>query len=125
MRLARLTLHSTALFTVTARYRSPRQALTPPTEKPIRFLHSKPQNSVNRTHKALSSSIALLSLPTGPIGNGRTILVPYGKDKEVKVILTLEQGNLDVTDYEDIEIALTSTCQNDPTSIHGAISSSV
>ena len=68
---------------------------------------------------------ALLSLPTGPIGNGRTILVPYGKDKEVKVILTLEQGNLDVTDYEDIEIALTSTCQNDPTSIHGAISSSV
>ena len=68
---------------------------------------------------------ALLSLPTGPIGNGRTILVPYGKDKEVKVILTLEQGNLDVTDYEDIEIALTSTCQNDETSIHGAISSSV
>ena len=66
---------------------------------------------------------ALLSLPTGPIGDGRTILVPYGE--EVKVILTLEQGNLDVTDYEDIEIALTSTCQNDPTSIHGAISSSI
>ena len=66
---------------------------------------------------------AKLSLPTGNIGNGRTILVPAGE--EVKMILTLEQGNLDVTDYENIKLALRSTCQNDETSIHGAIKSEV
>ena len=67
---------------------------------------------------------AKLSLPTGPIGNGRTVLVPAGPEP-VKMILTLEQGNLDVTDYEDITLALRSTCQNDETSIHGAIKSEI
>jgi hypothetical protein len=70
-----------------------------------------------------SNSGAKLSLPTGPIGNGRTVLVPAGET--VRLILTLEQGNLDVTKYEDIKLALTSTCQNDPTSIHGAIADTV
>ena len=67
---------------------------------------------------------AKLSLPTGPIGNGRTVLVPAG-DEPVRMILTLEQSNLDVTDYENIQLALRSTCQNDETSIHGAIKSVV
>jgi len=67
---------------------------------------------------------AKLSLPTGAIGNGRTIFVPYS-DEPLKMILTLEQGNLDVTDYENIELELRSTCQNDETSIHGAIKSTV
>ena len=66
---------------------------------------------------------ALLSLPTGPIGNGRSILVPA--NETVKMILTLQQGNLDVTKYDGIQLALTSQCQNDPTSIHGAIASYV
>jgi hypothetical protein len=66
---------------------------------------------------------ALLSLPTGAIGNGRTVLVP--DNEPVKIILTLEQGNLAVTDYENIELALVSNCQNDETSIHGAIKSTV
>ena len=68
---------------------------------------------------------AKLSLPTGPIGNGRTVFVPYNNDEPVWMILTLEQGNLDVTDYEDIKVALRSTCQNDEASIHGAIMSEV
>ena len=53
---------------------------------------------------------ALLSLPTGPIGNGRTVFVPAGET--VNMILTLEQGNRDVMKYDDIEIALTSTCDD-------------
>ena len=67
---------------------------------------------------------AKLSLPTGDIHNGRTILVPAG-DKPVKMILTLEQVDIDVTDYENIKLALRSSCQNDETTIHGAIKSEV
>lgn len=54
---------------------------------------------------------ALLSLPTGPIGNGRTVFVPAGE--AVTMILTLEQGNLATTKYEDIQLSLQSTCQDD------------
>ena len=54
---------------------------------------------------------ARLSLPTGPIENGRTVLVPAGET--VKMILTLEQGNAAITKYADITLALTSTCQDD------------
>ncbi|MBQ3630967.1 MAG: hypothetical protein II949_06980 [Prevotella sp.] len=54
---------------------------------------------------------AKLSLPTGPIGNGRTVYVPAGET--VKMILTLEQGNIDITKYDDIQLAMTSTCQDD------------
>ena len=65
---------------------------------------------------------AKLSLPTGDIGNGRTVFVPYSNEP-VRMILTLEQGNISETDYEDIKIALKSTCQDDEASIHGAIKS--
>ena len=54
---------------------------------------------------------ALLSLPTGPIGNGRTVFVPAGE--AVTMILTLEQGNLATTKYDDIQLSLQSTCQDD------------
>ena len=54
---------------------------------------------------------ALLSLPTGPIGNGRTVFVPAGE--AVTMILTLEQGNLATTKYDDIQLSLQSTCQED------------
>ncbi len=66
---------------------------------------------------------ARLSLPTGELGEGHTVLVPA--DEAVTLILTLEQGNLDVTDYTDIQLALVSTSQYDATTIHGAISSTV
>ncbi len=54
---------------------------------------------------------ARLSLPTGPIENGRTVFVPAGET--VRMILTLEQVNTAVTKYDDIKLALTSTCQED------------
>lgn len=54
---------------------------------------------------------AKLSLPTGPIGNGRTVKVPAGET--VKMTLTLEQGSPDITKYEDVQLALRSTCQED------------
>ena len=54
---------------------------------------------------------AKLSLPTGPIEDGRTVFVPAGET--VKMILTLEQGNIAITKYDDIVLALTSTCQDD------------
>ena len=54
---------------------------------------------------------ALLSLPTGPIGNGRSVFVPAGE--AVTMILTLEQGNLATTKYDDIQLSLQSACQDD------------
>ena len=66
---------------------------------------------------------ARLSLPTGDIHDGRTVFVPGGET--VKMILTLEQVNLAVTDYEDIQLMLRSSCQNDEGSIHGVIGSTV
>lgn len=66
---------------------------------------------------------ARLSLPTGDIHDGRTVFVPGGET--VRMILTLEQVNLAVTDYEDIQLMLRSSCQNDEGSIHGVIGSTV
>lgn len=66
---------------------------------------------------------ARLSLPTGDIHDGRTMFVPGGET--VKMILTLEQVNLAVTNYEDIQLMLRSSCQNDEGSIHGVIGSTV
>lgn len=66
---------------------------------------------------------AKLSLPTGSLQNGRTMFIPAGET--ITTILTLEQGNLDETDYEDIRIRLVSSCQNDEYSIHGIIASEV
>ena len=51
---------------------------------------------------------ALLSLPTGPLGNGHSYVVRYGE--KLIVPLTLQQNNTDVYDYENIGIALQSSC---------------
>ncbi len=58
-----------------------------------------------------NTNSAVLSLPTGPIGNGRSIMIEGGKT--VDIDLTLAQGNTDVLDYENIGIVLVSQCQED------------
>lgn len=58
-----------------------------------------------------NTNSAVLSLPTGPIGNGRSIFIEGGKT--VAMDLTLAQGNTDVLDYENIGIVLVSQCQED------------
>lgn len=51
---------------------------------------------------------AVLSLPTGALGNGHTVFVPANDTVNVKLYLT--QGSQDILDYNDIGLALTSTC---------------
>ena len=68
-------------------------------------------------------SSALLSLPTGPIGDGRSYFVPH--DQTLKVMLTVEQGNLSEMKYDDIRLALVSSCQYDPASVHGVIGDTI
>lgn len=74
---------------------------------------------VDKTNK----NNAGLSLPTGNIGTGRTVLVPAGGS--VKMNLYLTQGNTDVYDYEKIAIVLASQCQSDPTGVHEVIADTV
>ena len=54
---------------------------------------------------------ALLSLSTGPLGNGHTFIVKSGET--LTIPLTLEQMNTDIYDYENIGLSLQSACQSD------------
>ena len=58
---------------------------------------------------------ALLSLSTGPLGNGHTFIVKSGD--ELTIPLTLQQNNTDIYDYENIGLSLQSDCQSDLESI--------
>ncbi len=74
---------------------------------------------VDKTNK----NSAGFALPTGNIGNGRTILVPAGEN--VKMNLYLTQTNTDVYDYDSIAVVLASQCQSDPTGVHDVIADTV
>ena len=58
---------------------------------------------------------ALLSLSTGPLGNGHTFIVKSGE--ALTIPLTLQQNNTDVYDYENIGLSLQSDCQGDMESV--------
>lgn len=58
---------------------------------------------------------ALLSLSTGPLGNGHTFIVKSGE--ALTIPLTLQQNNTDIYDYENIGLSLQSDCQSDLESV--------
>jgi hypothetical protein len=62
---------------------------------------------------------ALLTLATGPLGNGHTVLV--NAEDTLKLMVQLAQSNTDVLNYEKIGIVLASQCQNDPTGVNPVI----
>ena len=62
---------------------------------------------------------ALLTLATGPLGNGHTVLV--NAEDTLKLMVQLAQSNTDVLNYEKIGLVLASQCQNDPTGVNPVI----
>lgn len=54
---------------------------------------------------------------------GKSLLIPAGQS--VTQVVTIEQGDPSVLDYDSIQVFLASQCQGDPTSPNGAISVSV
>lgn len=54
---------------------------------------------------------------------GKNLLIPAGQS--VTQVVTIEQGDPSVLDYDSISVFLSSQCQGDPTSPNGAISVSV
>ena len=64
---------------------------------------------------------AVLLLDGAPLVQSRSIVIPYGQS--FTKTLQLRQSDLSVLDYNDIEIALMSQSQNDPTSSWPVIAS--
>jgi hypothetical protein len=62
---------------------------------------------------------AVLTLATGPLGNGHTVLV--NAEDTLRLMVQLSQANTDVLNYEKIGLVLASQCQNDPTGVNPVI----
>ncbi len=66
---------------------------------------------------------AKLTIDGAVLTDGRAILVPAGQT--LKKTLLIEQTDLSVLDYENIQLVLKSQCQGDPTGIFPAIADTV
>jgi hypothetical protein len=107
---------------------NPVQTQVPAGEK-ASFVLKLSNESESNTDMSYNLSVYASSNPHGAEvkidGVGPSCGVYLQPGQTVLKTLTIAQGNPDVMDYENITVALTSTCQNDPGAPYGAIASTV